>query len=862
MILLLPNKGSLGAGQTMPMIQVPISAIEGGEFVELNDFQWWAKTSDWQNWLKSNPRTWQAESEDHGYLKDLFDYPHHSEIKRLKTFEDFAADFDLLNEDEEGDPQMGEAYLKFLKAKDNLEKSGKIDGQIEFENVQTGEDNAWFLSFSDEGGTDSTESEMAYKIKKKYSTGGQFAIYDLTEIQPLNKTLDDKSTFKEIFEKSADFFGKALPYALMGLSGFVALKAAGGLFRLVGLSSSVKNFAGKRRAAKSLANAKSILTKGGKWAFRGLKNTGKLLAGVTQGLGKGFKWAKQGYKFSRNAAKTRPTAVMNSIKAFGRGFLKTASKALPKTAVEAIPVVGWILAIGDVAQQTYNWFSDNQAPRFADFDGSAIAHDSFEPGKIPAGEIITICWTQEGKLSSGWEGFLPFTADDTRTTMDIAKIGDFSNSSLFILLNVGSKGMSEALAKNDITFIVFEKSSKFEHGFTDNDDLQFRIVGIQNASEHAEAMYFHGICPWATFMDAYDTASPQLVELDPSAPDNFEFNFQQGASRVNVSGELVDSSFVNLSNPESGLNKMVEKGTEKEIDEEPEVAPVKSAGTEETPQQAPADKPAQSEPQKSPELPKPEEASQPSESRVLNFSSFMRIYESAELIVEADAEEAGEEIDFNSVNVAIYRVNSIENADRNSSTAPPKFDYFVVDATPEVWGAQEGDPIDVASDEYDMEDTRKGFAPVIGRHESEWLSIEPIEAAGEDDAALDYTTEPDEEIASSYIEVADDQVKLKIKDDIQKMKDTAVGGFNLLKELTTEDERKQLGIDKWEEVDVIKVKGDPLKGEERSIKMREKKSFGGFIPNGAKKTFTPKDGELYYLATSIFNRMKNKVRVR
>jgi len=118
MILLLPNKGSLGAGQTMPMIQVPISAIEGGEFVELNDFQWWAKTSDWQNWLKSNPRTWQAESEDRGYLKDLFDYPHHSEIKRLKTFEDFAADFDLLNEDEEGDPQMGEAYLKFLKAKD------------------------------------------------------------------------------------------------------------------------------------------------------------------------------------------------------------------------------------------------------------------------------------------------------------------------------------------------------------------------------------------------------------------------------------------------------------------------------------------------------------------------------------------------------------------------------------------------------------------------------------------------------------------------------------------------------------------------------------------------------------------------
>ena len=44
------------------MVSIPVEAQ--GEKKDFNDFQWWAPTDKWNSWLKANPRSWQAESEE------------------------------------------------------------------------------------------------------------------------------------------------------------------------------------------------------------------------------------------------------------------------------------------------------------------------------------------------------------------------------------------------------------------------------------------------------------------------------------------------------------------------------------------------------------------------------------------------------------------------------------------------------------------------------------------------------------------------------------------------------------------------------------------------------------------------------
>jgi hypothetical protein len=500
----------------------------------------------------------------------------------------------------------------------------------------------------------------------------------------------------------------------------------------------------------------------------------------------------------------------------------------------------------------YNWFSGNQAPRFGEVD--SFAKDVFEPSKIAIGEIITLCWTQEGKSSSSWVGFLPFTSDDTRTTMNLAKVGDFDGSSLFILLDIGSKGLSQELMSNDINFIIFDSSAKFEHGLLDNDDLKFRVASIESASDAAQPMIFHGICPWDSFMSEFESSSSDLVVIDPAATEDFKFNFQNGDTRVNVTGNLVSNSFIDLTNPESGINKMIKKGTDGDVY-------YKGKEQEESPE-------SRSDSENAPEVKSPvvqdtdvEEEPAKSESRVLRFEEFMLINESESPIFE-DVEDDEDTMDFKTMKVAIYKVGDIQNVDENSASAPPKFTHFIVGDEERAFRAKTGDPIEVASDEADLEDTRKGHASVIKRYSSEWLSLDDDTPEPTESSTATYFSEPEEEVAQSYIEVDDDQIKIKYKDDKQKIKDLKPDGFNLLKELTTEEEREKLGIKDWDEIDVIKLKGNPLEGDSRKIKLREKGSFGGIIPNGRKATFTPKDGDLFNLALSIFNRMKNKVRIK
>jgi hypothetical protein len=62
-MIVLFKKGEIyKAGGAFPVVSIP---VEGeGEAKDFNDFQWWAPTDKWNTWLKANPRSWQAESEE------------------------------------------------------------------------------------------------------------------------------------------------------------------------------------------------------------------------------------------------------------------------------------------------------------------------------------------------------------------------------------------------------------------------------------------------------------------------------------------------------------------------------------------------------------------------------------------------------------------------------------------------------------------------------------------------------------------------------------------------------------------------------------------------------------------------------
>jgi hypothetical protein len=62
MVVFFPKgKSTFSEGQLIPLMEVPVN--QEGQKVDLNDFQWWAPTPKWENWLKAHPRDWKAESE-------------------------------------------------------------------------------------------------------------------------------------------------------------------------------------------------------------------------------------------------------------------------------------------------------------------------------------------------------------------------------------------------------------------------------------------------------------------------------------------------------------------------------------------------------------------------------------------------------------------------------------------------------------------------------------------------------------------------------------------------------------------------------------------------------------------------------
>ena len=140
MIILLPKKAEYKNGDDFPFLTVPLD-MKGAESASFEDFQWWAKSEDFQKWLDKNPRSWVADSED---MSKYANVAEHIKEKYKFNLDDINvslnennldndvisfSDFSKLNEDAntaDDDPKFREA-IKFHFAYNKLKSEGKID---------------------------------------------------------------------------------------------------------------------------------------------------------------------------------------------------------------------------------------------------------------------------------------------------------------------------------------------------------------------------------------------------------------------------------------------------------------------------------------------------------------------------------------------------------------------------------------------------------------------------------------------------------------------------------------------------------------------------------------------------------------
>ena len=220
-----------------------------------------------------------------------------------------------------------------------------------------------------------------------------------------------------------------------------------------------------------------------------------------------------------------------------------AGKSAAKTGARFIPFVGEVLLAGDVIFSTWNWLSSNQAPRYTDLKNNSWIKDNFNPSEVEIGRPLTICFSSSG---TGWGDF--FTGllfnTDTRTTMELVKIGENSGSSIFIISQINSKSFQKQFSEYDLMMAAFSNSRKVERGYIDNDDLKFKIMGVQGLAEIVANVgsVFYGYCDWMQFISAHEKSSDVFLVSDERAPDEYSFNFKDTEDNViNVTGKKITS---------------------------------------------------------------------------------------------------------------------------------------------------------------------------------------------------------------------------------------------------------------------------------------------------------------------------------
>ena len=808
MIVFFPkDKSNFTDGQLLPLLEIPIG--QEGQKVELNDFQWWAPTPKWEQWLKSHPRDWKAESEHpafKGSVEDIFESLVNSgEIDpQVVSFAEFSSLMEEEGKEEAGseisDEEASKRFTKFVFAYNKLLKEGKIVLNISFEKLQANVEYALILDLQGENGQDVEQSRNAYKFKPLQSSStSKFVIGEIDETILTGKIPE----------------GSSIADTLIKTGKIVARVALGGTLAIAGVAFAVK-------VASSLASRMRVA---------------KVLGEVIPGMKAVSTLGKSTWYFVRSIGGAVPF-IKGAITAYKTGFrgleilkfgAETANMARAAAGVgKGSNPIGWIITGVMAGQQLYNWASDNQAPRLGEIEDEGIdAHNSFSPGSIPDGSEITVCWTQE----AGQSGILAavgnaLVTNDTRTTMNLLKIGNFKGKALFYLINIHSEMYDKMLKENPTIFIAFDQNAKFNgsgaslKSIVDNDDIEMEMIIPPGGKDAGAATFFHGYCKWEEMDQAYKSSDDEMLVVPENAPKEYSFYFKSGKSsrEVNVTGSLVE----NL----------------KDADKVKATFDVPEGKTEEAPK------------------------NESNKFEVFSFSEFQKISlnESIQIFEEEKSEdvetaqaEAAKSSLTEAQKVAAYEVTKIEFADSSLEGQDlPELKVFIVPN--DYLEAEDNSSIKVDPvQNIIVKDPKRGSISI----ESE-EAPEPVPVGVE---GVTGATGPDIE-GGVPVEITPDEVKIKYQDnpdalnsigipDVTKIKDKDKDDNIKLLDMITPEEKKDLDMEDWDYIKKVKIYKDGKTGEPIMIKFKS----GGIT--GDRRRKIKSDDANFSTALEVANRIQS-----
>lgn len=791
-LIFLPKGGAgISDGGSFPIMEVPMSA-EGAEKTTLNDFQWWAPTDKWQEWLKKNPRSWKAESEVfdqeevYNMIMEAFN-SYDEDPESVMGFEEFSNLFE--EEGKEGNEggqvsvskeEASKKLTKFTFAYNKLLAENKIELNLSLDKLTPSQFYALILDMVDDKGQDVPETRNAYKMKLLPTDAkAKFYLAQMTETALTGPIPDDQP----------------IGNTLSQVAGFVGRAALGGALAVLGISFAAKGVA-------SLATRIGLRS----WFTRIIPNAFKSVSipGASS-LARGFKSAKY---FVTSLGGIRPFLFGIKNANFNRGAIyalknglglakawKAGAKAV-KTSRDIANVgkatnpVGWAITAITVGQQMYNWFSSNQAPRYGEIEDDGIgAQKSFSPGSIPDGQNITVCWTQE----AGSSGFLSFlasivVANDTRTTMELVKLGNFNGKAVFYLVDVHSESYKKLLEENSMILIFFDQGAKFDHGFFDNDDLKLEVLSIKDSAGLSANTIFHGYCAWEDFQSAYEKADDKALEVPENAPDEYSFYFKYGKSNreINVTGKLVrDLSSIDTVKNTFNFESSNEGGEEK---------------------------------------PTTESYSFDISKDVMSFFEFSDSgFPTSLMLLEEEEEKAVGEVSnvklTETQKIAPYSVEKIEYADKALADQElPDLLTFIVPS--KYLEAEDNQSIDVDPiQDVTVKSPKKGVIVIETQEAPEPVPVEVVGATG-----ATGSQEPEVE-GGVPVEVTKDEVKVKYRDNPEILNDLGIPDVTKIKDkdrddkikfldFITPEEKEELGIGDWDFIKKVKIskdgKGNPL----------------------------------------------------
>jgi hypothetical protein len=484
------SSGIIKRGGNLGFIELTPSIIEKeGEEIDLEDFQWYCPSNEFESYLSKTGRAynkntgdWTSESEESERQKE----------RKISSYSEFLREKEeALNEftgipllgnvgtnvtgkgleyqGEDPDFQKGKLnddqrrLVKFLFTRNHLRNTGKMEKELNITKLEIGKPIEIFVTAFDPSNGKSDEQSMVgitfeptAIVQAQGDVSVPMVVGNITHLAP-NLGTDGGGGFSGVLESVVsevysvwDNLTTALNTTtgkiFAGIGAISAAQAAGVFTAIAGMRL-LYGFRLNARinalvtSGKSLADATKLVKSGGVWGKVGgrIGNFAKYPLTILKNY---RNWKKirrantalKGWKAIRYIAFGKKAAKL----AKGASIAARGTRVLSGVAKWSNPI-GWAFLAADAIGSFMNYTSDNQAPSWDPIvggEGDAMkkykddgtcpnASNSFNPSDVKVGETITLCWTQNPE--SGFALALSFVvSNSTRTTMNITKILDFT----------------------------------------------------------------------------------------------------------------------------------------------------------------------------------------------------------------------------------------------------------------------------------------------------------------------------------------------------------------------------------------------------------------------------------------------------